>query len=153
MANEIFVVFVNSDSSLSPVRVLATNFASLADPRPMIMAKFRRPNTSGAGYFEDEYSGWPCFAIKRYQAKAGTSGGHTITRCREKEGPTPSEAREVHYDDDESNGRQVVWPNSIPQAAVGGTGVLLLGYDLDAPDWSSLLETARALNADDTPLT
>jgi len=153
MANEIFIVYVNDDKTLDPVRISASNCAILQDTRPIIMGKFRRPNPSGPGWFQDEFSGWPVFAVKRYLPKGQLPGGHTITRARERDGAQPPEAREIHFDDNGANGRHVIWPETIPQAAVGGAIAVLRGYDFNEPDWQSLLDQARAMDPDDTPLT
>lgn len=151
--NEVFVVYVNDDSSLDAIRVLADNCAALADKRSVIMIKVRRPKPGFPGeFFTDEYSGWPCYSIHRYHAKAGSLAGHTITRCREKDGPTPAEGRDVHYDDDESAGTQVVWPANLPQAAMGGNAARLLGYDPNAMDYDDILTSAQALDPDSYPL-
>jgi hypothetical protein len=150
-SNEIFVVYVNGDKTLSTARVLADNVRPIADRRDVILIKFRRPNPQG-GWFEDNFFGWPCFALKRYVAKAGSQDGCTVTRCRPRSGPDVEEGRDVNYDDGATPGMQKIWPKGINQAAMGGSGPRLLSYDNDAVDFQTLLNQALALNPDDTPI-
>lgn len=151
--HEIFVVFVDdptaSPKTLAAKRVAADKCDLLTDGRDVIQIRFRKWN--GTQFFEDTYSGWPCFKIARHK---GPEEGAVITRCRPKNGGTPAEARDVSYvDTDNPGATQRTWPVALEQAAMGGSGTRLISYDNDASDWQSLHDTAAALDADDTPLT
>jgi len=154
--NELFCVYVNEDATpktLSTVRVLADNCDPISDKRPTIMIKMRRPNGQG-GYFTDEVSGWPAFAIHRYRGKPGAPiDGVTVTRCRPKDGPSAAEGRDLYFDDDATPGKQKVWPTGLNQATMGGSGPRLIGYDTSASDYDDLLAEAQAMDPDNTPLT
>jgi len=156
--NEVFLVYVNDDANphtLSTIRTLADNADALADARPVILAKFRRPDGQG-GYFTDVYKGFDNYSAHRTAAKGSVPAGLIFSYARAErkgQGGNPAEGFDASYGDTGSNGKLRQWVPGINAASAGGSGPRWIGYDVDASDYDSLLASAEALNPNDTPLT
>ena len=153
--NETIVFYVNDQvtpKTVSGVRVNSENLVLLADARPVIQIRERRPDGSG-GWFEDVYDGWEFYDCGRFKGKGSAADGSLIVRGKSKDGGTPAQAKCVEYSDDESPGVSRDFPAGVYQAAGGGTSAGFAGYDLDADDYDDLLDDANAITSSSISLT
>jgi hypothetical protein len=151
--HEIWVAYVNEDKTLDTRRVPATDCDLLSDIRDVIQIRFRK--VISGQFFEDLYSGWPCFKIDR--GRGPQADFANILQCRPKQGPTQAAARQISYHDHDfvpnENAMQRDLPDNIVEASMGGSGARLYGYDIDAADFQDLVDQASAMSSEDTPLT
>lgn len=151
--HEIWVAYVNTDKTLSTRRVMADNPQALADIRDVIQVRFRK--CIGGQHFEDKYDGWPVFKLDN--AKGPGDDFANVVRYRPKDGPAAAEAKQIAYHHADfvvnENPNTKDLNSKVLDSAGGGSGARLYGYDEDASDFQTLLDSANVLVSTDTPLT
>lgn len=142
MADQIMVVFVEPDKSLSCRGATWTNARDLQDEREVIAIFILRPNPgAGAPFFKDEVAGHDCFGLRN------SAQGIQVTVCDSQ----PAFARDVTIPSDTMKSATIKdWPAKLNQAAISAP-VRYLGYDVNASDYDDLLDDARALDPLDCP--